>query len=94
MAELKVSNFGKIKETVEIPDLVAIQRKGYDEFLQRDASPTKRANRGLEELFRETFPIESYDKGIILEYLYYELEEPRYYASLSVVNCVLLMAIR
>ena len=78
MAELKVRNFGKLRETVEIPDLVAIQRKGYEEFLQRDIAPTKRANKGLEDLFREVFPIESYDKGIILEYLYYELEQPRY----------------
>jgi DNA-directed RNA polymerase subunit beta len=78
MAELKVRNFGRIRETVEIPNLVAIQRKGYEEFLQIDATPTKRANKGLEGLFRETFPIESYDKGIILEYLYYELEQPRY----------------
>jgi DNA-directed RNA polymerase subunit beta len=78
MAESKVRNFGKMLEKVEIPDLVVVQRKGYGEFLQMDAVPTKRANRGLEELFRETFPIESYDKGIILEYLYYELEQPRY----------------
>jgi DNA-directed RNA polymerase subunit beta len=78
MAELKVRNFGKIRETVEIPDLVAVQRKGYEEFLQKEVAPTKRAKKGLEELFRETFPIESYDKGIVLEYLYYELEEPRY----------------
>ena len=78
MAELKVRNFGKMREKVEIPDLVVIQRKGYDEFLQRDVAPTKRARRGLEELFRETFPVESYDKGTILEYLYYELEQPRY----------------
>ena len=78
MAELKVRNFGKMREKVEIPDLVVVQRKGYGEFLQMDVVPTKRANRGLEELFRETFPIESYDKGIILEYLYYELEQPRY----------------
>jgi DNA-directed RNA polymerase subunit beta len=78
MAEIKVRNFGKARETVEIPDLVAIQRKGYEEFLQRENSPTKRAKKGLEELFQETFPIESYDKGMVLEYLYYELEEPRY----------------
>ena len=78
MAELKVRNFGKMLEKVEIPDLVVVQRKGYGEFLQMDVAPTKRANRGLEELFRETFPIESYDKGIILEYRYYELEQPRY----------------
>jgi DNA-directed RNA polymerase subunit beta len=78
MAELKVRNFGKIRETVEIPDLVAVQRKGYEEFLQRDAAAMRRANKGLEALFREIFPIESYDKAIILEYLYYELEQPRY----------------
>jgi DNA-directed RNA polymerase subunit beta len=78
MAELKVRNFGKMREKVEIPDLVVVQRKGYGEFLQMDVAPNKRANHGLEELFRETFPIESYDKGIILEYLYYELEQPRY----------------
>jgi DNA-directed RNA polymerase subunit beta len=78
MAELKVRNFGKMREKVAIPDLVVIQRKGYDEFLQRDVAPTKRARKGLEELFRETFPIESYDKGTILEYLFYELEQPRY----------------
>ena len=78
MAESKVRNFGKMREKVEIPDLVIVQRKGYGEFLQMDVAPTKRANEGLEELFRETFPIESYDKGIILEYLYYELEQPRY----------------
>ncbi|MGD0597870.1 MAG: DNA-directed RNA polymerase subunit beta [Sedimentisphaerales bacterium] len=78
MAELKVRNFGKMREKVAIPDLVVIQRKGYDEFLQRDVAPTKRARKGLEELFRETFPVESYDKGMILEYLFYELEQPRY----------------
>ncbi|MGA2322327.1 MAG: DNA-directed RNA polymerase subunit beta [Sedimentisphaerales bacterium] len=78
MAELKVRNFGKMREKVAIPDLVVIQRKGYDEFLQRDVAPTKRARKGLEELFRETFPVESYDKGTILEYLFYELEQPRY----------------
>jgi len=78
MADAKVRNFGRMKETVEIPDLVAIQRKSYDEFLQKDIAPTRRRSKGLEELFRETFPIESYDKGIVLEYLYYELEEPRY----------------
>jgi DNA-directed RNA polymerase subunit beta len=78
MAELKVRNFGKMREKVAIPDLVVIQKKGYDEFLQRDVAPTRRARRGLEELFRETFPVESYDKGTILEYLYYELEQPRY----------------
>jgi len=71
-------NFGKIQDAVEIPDLVAVQRSSYDRFLQKDVPPTKRQDHGLEGLFREIFPIESYDKKMTLEYLYYELEKPHY----------------
>jgi DNA-directed RNA polymerase subunit beta len=70
--------FGGIRDAVDIPDLVAIQRSSYDHFLQREVAPTKRKCVGLEALFQETFPIESYDKKMLLEYLYYELEKPHY----------------
>jgi DNA-directed RNA polymerase subunit beta len=70
--------FGKVGDAVEIPDLVAIQRAGYEQFLQKDAAPTRRKCSGLEALFQEIFPIESYDKNMRLEYLYYELEKPHY----------------
>ncbi len=70
--------FGGVRDAVDIPDLVAIQRSSYDHFLQRDVAPTKRKRVGLEALFQETFPIESYDKKMLLEYLYYELEKPHY----------------
>jgi DNA-directed RNA polymerase subunit beta len=73
-----VRNFGKVQDAVEIPDLTAIQRDSYERFLQKDVEPTKRKNLGLESLYREIFPIESYDKSMVLEYLYYELENPRY----------------
>jgi len=73
-----VRSFGEVNDAVEIPDLVAVQRKSYENFLQKDVPPTKRACVGLEALFRETFPIESYDKKMLLEYLSYELEKPHY----------------
>jgi len=73
-----VRNFGSMRDAVEIPDLVAIQRRSYEQFLQQDTAPTRRKCSGLEALFRETFPIESYDKKMVLEYLYYELERPHY----------------
>ncbi len=73
-----VRNFGRVQDAVEIPDLVAVQRRSYERFLQPDAVPTRRKCIGLESLFRETFPIESYDKKMVLEYLYYELEKPHY----------------
>ena len=78
-----VRNFGKVRDAVEIPVLVAIQRASYNRFLQEDVAPTRRKCVGLESLFREIFPIASYDKSMRLEYLYYELEKPRY----SPVEC-------
>jgi len=73
-----VRNFGKVRDVVEIADLVAIQKKSYERFLQKDVIPTRRACQGLEGLFREIFPIINYDKTMYLEYLYYELEKARY----------------
>jgi DNA-directed RNA polymerase subunit beta len=73
-----VRTFGKVGDAIEVPDLVAIQKTGYDQFLQKDVAPTRRKCSGLEALFREIFPIESYDKNMHLEYLYYELEKPHY----------------
>ncbi|MHC4580538.1 MAG: DNA-directed RNA polymerase subunit beta, partial [Planctomycetota bacterium] len=73
-----IRSFGRVHDAVETPDLVAVQRKGYGRFLQRDVAPTKRKCLGLEAIFRETFPIQSYDKKMELEYLYYELENPHY----------------
>jgi len=78
MISQNVRNFGKIRDAVEVPDLVAIQRKGFEDFLQKDVAPTKRKCVGLEALFQEIFPIESYDKSMKLEYLCYELESPHY----------------
>jgi len=73
-----VRNFGRVQDAVKIPDLVAVQKTSYERFLQQDVAPTRRKCIGLEAIFRETFPIESYDKKKVLEYLYYELEKPHY----------------
>jgi len=78
MALTNVRNFGKVRDAVKISDLVAIQKKSYDRFLQCGVEPTKRKNYGLEGLFQEIFPVVNYDKTMQLEYLYYELEKPRY----------------
>ena len=78
MVSRTIRDFGRVSDAVKIPDLVAIQKKSYERFLQKDVLPTKRKRLGLEALFREVFPVESYDKSMCLEYLYYELEKPRY----------------
>jgi len=78
MVSQNVRNFGKVRDAVKIPDLVAIQKRSYERFLQKDAKPEKRKRVGLEALLLEIFPIQNYDKTLSLEYLYYELEKPRY----------------
>ncbi len=71
-------NFGKIGDAVEVPNLIEVQLASYERFLQQDQPWDARPNKGLEALFREVFPIVSYDKTMELEYLGYELEPPRY----------------
>jgi DNA-directed RNA polymerase subunit beta len=63
---------------IPIPDLTELQTRSYEAFLQADVPRDKRKDQGLEGVFREIFPIESYDKTLRLEYLGYELGKPRY----------------
>ena len=64
--------------SVQVPPLTEIQTKSYDRFLQYEIPLEEREDVGLESVLRETFPIESYDGQIKLEYLRYELGKPRY----------------
>jgi len=54
-------NFGKIKEVIAPPNLIEVQCDSYREFLQAESAPSKRKNLGLQAVFKEVFPIESYD---------------------------------
>lgn len=71
-------NFGGIRDDFPIPDLTEIQTRSYDRFLQLDVAAENRGDTGLEGVFREIFPIESYDKTLKLEYIKYDLGKPRY----------------
>src|SRR5438128_1187557 len=70
-------NFGKIKEIIAPPNLIELQTNSYREFLQADASPSKRKNLGLQSVFTEVFPIESYDGKCVLDFHSYEIGEPK-----------------
>ena len=78
MKSRTIRNFGKIGDAIDVPDLIEVQLKSYGRFIQEDVPAGKRKNIGLEALFREIFPIISYDKAMELEFLGYELERPRY----------------
>src|SRR5271165_4260601 len=70
-------NFGKIKEITAPPNLIELQTNSYKEFLQAEAPPTKRKNLGLQAVFTEVFPIESYDGKCVLDFHSYEIGEPK-----------------
>ena len=71
------TNFGKIHEVAEPPNLIEIQLRSYEEFLQQNISPSKRKNVGLQAVFREVFPITSYDEKMTLDFVLYEIGEPK-----------------
>ena len=70
-------NFGKIKEVIDFPNLIEIQSKSYVEFLQQDTDTKKRKADGLQAVFKEVFPIESYDGSIVLDFASYEIRPPK-----------------
>src|SRR5262245_16382787 len=74
----EVRDFSKHGDALPIPNPIEVQGDSYHKFLQKDVVPCKRKNDGLEALLREVFPIESYDGNLRLEYISYDLSEPRY----------------
>ncbi len=72
----KVVNFGRIKTRLELPNLIEIQLKSYDWFLQPGVA--KKKSRGLQAVFEEIFPIESPHEDVVLEFIDYEIGSPKY----------------
>jgi len=69
--------FGKIKEIIAPPNLIELQTNSYREFLQAEIPQSKRKNLGLQAVFTEVFPIESYDGKCVLDFHSYEIGEPK-----------------
>ena len=77
-------NFGKLKDVLEIPDLIGVQLDSYRSFLQMEVPQEKRQNQGIQEIFNEVFPIESFDKQIRLEFVSYTIGTPKK----GIVDCI------
>jgi DNA-directed RNA polymerase subunit beta len=70
--------FSKIPSLVEYPDLLDIQRRSFQEFLQEFVSPDKREEKGLQAVFLATFPIVDSRENFILDFVEYYLDKPKY----------------
>ena len=71
-------SFGRIPEVAPMPNLIDVQRASYEAFLQMNTPHDSRTNTGLQEVFRSVFPIDDFAGRGRLEFVYYELEEPKY----------------
>jgi DNA-directed RNA polymerase subunit beta len=71
-------SFREREEIIDLPNLIEIQIKSYNQFLQAYLLPHERVNEGLQEVFSEIFPIKSYDEKTVLEFLSYNLGVPKY----------------
>ena len=70
-------NFGKIQEIISPPNLIEVQLDSYKDFLQSDVAASKRRNLGLQAVFTEVFPIESYDGKCVLDFHFYDIGAPK-----------------
>ena len=71
-------SFGRLPEVAPMPNLIDVQRASYEAFLQMEVNPDARAQAGLQEVFRSVFPIDDFAGRGRLEFVQYELEEPKY----------------
>ena len=70
-------HFGKLKEAIEPPNLIELQLNSYHEFFQKDVPLNKRRDVGLQAVFREFFPILGFEDKSSLDFVSYELGEPK-----------------
>ena len=71
-------NFGKLKESLSIPNLIDVQKKSYKQFLTVESIDKSKLQKGLDKVFKSVFPIEELSDKATLEYLSFRLEKPKF----------------
>ncbi len=71
-------DYSRIRSSIEIPDLIEIQKRSYEEFLQMEVEPERRSDQGLQAALASVFPIADYNNTAVLEFSSYSLGVPKY----------------
>jgi len=71
-------SFAKLPKVIDIPNLIDIQKRSYDKFLQIDVTPDERQDVGIQGVFKSVFPIKDFSETSSLEFVSYNLEKPKY----------------
>ncbi|NNK79363.1 MAG: DNA-directed RNA polymerase subunit beta, partial [Litoreibacter sp.] len=70
--------FGKIREVLEMPNLIEVQKSSYDLFLKSGDQLEPMDGEGIKGVFQSVFPIKDFNETAVLEFVKYELEQPKY----------------
>ncbi|MEP4921206.1 MAG: DNA-directed RNA polymerase subunit beta [Roseibium sp.] len=70
--------YGKIREVLEMPNLIEVQKSSYDLFLRSGEADVPTEGEGINGVFQSVFPIKDFNETSVLEYVKYELEKPKY----------------
>ena len=70
--------FGMIGKTIDIPNMIEVQKQSYDRFLQKDIPAEERKEIGLQSPFKSVFPIHDFSGTSSLEFVRYTFEDPKY----------------
>src|SRR5882724_8699177 len=70
--------FAKNRQVIDIPNLIELQKRSYEDFLQKDVDPDKRETVGLNSVFKSVFPISDFNNTASLEFVSYTLEPAKY----------------
>ena len=70
--------YSRIERIVDVPDLIHVQRQSYEKFLQKEVPVDQREHVGLQAIFSSIFPIQDFNKTASLEFVSYQLEQPKY----------------
>ncbi|MDO6458975.1 DNA-directed RNA polymerase subunit beta [Celeribacter halophilus] len=71
-------SYGKIREVLEMPNLIEVQKSSYDLFLNSGDAPEPLDGEGIKGVFQSVFPIKDFNETAVLEFVKYELETPKY----------------
>ena len=71
-------HFGKIREVLDMPNLIQVQKSSYDLFLNSGEKETPTDGEGIMGVFQSVFPIKDFNETSVLEFVSYELENPKY----------------
>ena len=70
--------YGKIREVLEMPNLIEVQKSSYELFLKSGDQPEPLDGEGIKGVFQSVFPIKDFNETAVLEFVDYALEKPKY----------------